>query len=51
MFVESSFFSDNSRSIPATLSIPSNDPDTSIKNISLSGEGYGLNVWISKVDY
>jgi len=35
---------------PATLSIPSNDPDTSIKNISLSGEGYGLNVWISKVD-
>ena len=34
----------------ATLSIPSDDPDTSIKNISLNGEGYGLNVWISKVD-
>ena len=33
----------------ATLAIPSNDPDTSIKNIRLNGEGYGLNVWISKV--
>lgn len=34
----------------ATLSIPSNDPDSSTVNISLSGEGYGLNVWINKVD-
>ena len=33
----------------ATLSIPSNDPDSSTVNVSLSGEGYGLNVWISKV--
>ena len=36
-------------SFSATLAIPSNDPDTSIKNIRLNGEGYGLNVWISKV--
>jgi VWFA-related protein len=34
----------------ATLSIPSNDPDTSTVTISLSGEGYELNVWISKVN-
>jgi len=34
----------------ATLSIPSNDPDSSTVTISLSGEGYGLNVWISKVN-
>jgi VWFA-related protein len=34
----------------ATLSIPSNDPHSSTVNISLSGEGYGLNVWINKVD-
>ena len=33
----------------ATLSIPSNDPDSSTVNVSLSGEGYGLNVWINKV--
>ena len=33
----------------ATLSIPSNDPDSSTVNISLNGEGYGLNVWINKV--
>ena len=34
----------------ATLSIPSNDPDSSTVNISLNGEGYGLNVWINKVN-
>jgi Ca-activated chloride channel family protein len=33
-----------------TISIPSNDPDSSMVNISLQGEGYGLNVWINKVD-
>jgi VWFA-related protein len=32
-----------------TLSIPSNDPDSSTANIGLSGEGYGLSVWINKV--
>ena len=34
----------------ATLSIPSNDPDSSTVNVPLSGEGYGLNVWINKVN-
>jgi VWFA-related protein len=33
----------------ATLSIPSNDPDSSSLNLTLSGEGYGLNVWVNKV--
>jgi VWFA-related protein len=37
------------RSFTAALSIPSNDPDTSTANISLSGVGYGLNVWINSV--
>jgi hypothetical protein len=32
-----------------TLSVPSNDPDSSTVNISLSGVGYGLNVWINQV--
>jgi VWFA-related protein len=44
-------FSPTSQGIStATLSIPSNDPDSSTVNIGLSGVGYGLNVWISKVD-
>jgi len=30
--------------------IPSNDPDSSSVNISLNGEGYGLNVWINQVN-
>jgi len=34
----------------ATLSIHSNDPDSSTVNIPLNGEGYGLNVWINKVN-
>jgi VWFA-related protein len=34
----------------AALSIPSDDPDSSTVNISVSGEGYGLNVWINKVN-
>ena len=34
----------------ATLSIPSNDPDSSTVNVGLSGVGYGLNVWINKVN-
>ena len=33
--------------LTSTLSIPSNDPDTSTVNVSLSGIGYGLNVWIN----
>jgi VWFA-related protein len=33
----------------ATLSIPSNDPDSSSLHQTLSGEGYGLNVWVNKV--
>ena len=33
-----------------TLSIPSNDPDSDVVNIGLGGMGYGLNVWINKVD-
>jgi VWFA-related protein len=36
--------------LTATLSIPSNDPDSSTVSISLSGVGYGLNVWINKVN-
>ena len=34
----------------ATLSIPSNDPDSSTVNVGLSGVGYGLNVWINKIN-
>jgi len=34
----------------ATLSIPSNDPDAGVRTVGLTGEGYGLNVWINKVD-
>ncbi len=34
-----------------TLSVPSNDPDSSTVNISLSGVGYGLNVWINQVNF
>jgi VWFA-related protein len=33
----------------ATLSIPSNDPDSPNVDVSLAGEGYGLNVWINQV--
>jgi VWFA-related protein len=32
------------------FSIPSDDPDSPTVNVQLKGEGYGLNVWISKVD-
>ena len=34
----------------ATLSIPSNDPDSGSVNVPLNGEGYALNVWINKVN-
>jgi VWFA-related protein len=37
-------------SFAGTISIPSNDPDSSMVKISLLGEGYGLNVWINKVN-
>lgn len=33
-----------------TLSVSSNDPDSSTTNILLNGEGYGLNVWINNVN-
>jgi hypothetical protein len=36
-------------SLNATLSIPSNDPDGTA-TIGLSGQGYGLDIWISKVE-
>jgi VWFA-related protein len=32
-----------------TLSVPSNDPDNATATIGLSGEGYGLNVWINGI--
>ncbi len=32
------------------FSIPSNDPDSGNVNITLSGEGYGLNVWINEIN-
>src|SRR4030042_2379592 len=35
--------------ITSILTIPSNDPDSSAVNVTLSGEGYGLNVWINQV--
>jgi VWFA-related protein len=37
-------------SFAGTISIPSNDPDSNVVNISLRGDGYGLNVWINKVE-
>lgn len=40
----------NQGSFTGTLSIPSNDSDSSVVNLSLKGTGYGLNVWINKVD-
>jgi VWFA-related protein len=40
----------NQGSFTSTFSIPSNDPDSNVVNISLTGDGYGLNVWINKVD-
>ena len=33
----------------ATLSVPSNDPDSGTSHISVSGFGYGLNVWVNQV--
>ena len=36
-------------SAAGSFAIPSNDPDSRNVNISLSGEGYGLNVWINQV--
>jgi VWFA-related protein len=36
-------------SFAGTISIPSNDPDSSVVTINMQGEGYGLNVWINKV--
>jgi VWFA-related protein len=45
-----SFAPTNQDSFTGTLSIPSNDPDSKVVNISLKGTGYGLNVWINKVD-
>lgn len=35
----------------ATLSVPSNDPDSGTVSISLSGVGYGLNVWINQANF
>jgi VWFA-related protein len=40
----------NDGSFTATLPIPSNDPDASTVNCRLSGVGYGLNLWINKVN-
>jgi VWFA-related protein len=37
-------------SVTGNFTIPSNDPDSSNVNISLSGEGYGLNVWINEIE-
>ena len=37
-------------SFAGTFSIPSNDPDSTTVNITLSGVGYGLNVWINQVN-
>ena len=34
----------------ATLSIPSNDPDSRTVNVNISGVGYGLNVWINHIN-
>jgi VWFA-related protein len=36
-------------SFSGTLSIPSNDPDLNTATVDLSGEGYGLNVWINNI--
>src|SRR4030042_3497064 len=36
--------------ITGALTIPSNDPDSSAVNVTLSGEGYGLNVWINQIN-
>jgi VWFA-related protein len=33
----------------ASLSVPSNDPDSGTLHISVSGIGYGLNVWINQI--
>ena len=40
----------NQGSFTGTLSIPSNDPDSNVLNLSLKGSGYGLNVWINGAD-
>lgn len=40
----------NQGSSTGTLVIPSNDPDSATTTVGLSGEGYGLNVWINKID-
>ena len=45
-----SFAPTSQGSFSGTLSIPSNDPDSKVVNISLKGTGYGLNVWINKID-
>ncbi len=45
-----SFAPTNQGSFTGTLSIPSNDPDSKVVNISLKGTGHGLNVWINNGD-
>jgi VWFA-related protein len=34
----------------ASISIPSNDPDSETVSVSVTGTGYGLNAWISNID-
>ena len=36
--------------VSGTLRINSNDPNASTVNVSLGGTGYGLNVWINRID-
>ncbi len=34
----------------STFSIPSDDPDSRKTNVTLKGEGHGLNIWISQIN-
>ena len=36
-------------SFTASLSVPSNDPDSGTLHINVSGIGYGLNVWVNQI--
>ncbi|MBN2039650.1 MAG: VWA domain-containing protein [Spirochaetes bacterium] len=48
--IKARFFPTDQGPFTGTLSIPSNDPDAGTTTVPLSGEGYGLNVWISNID-